>query len=84
VSDTARIIDTPDGPVLDMPCPKYGRCFPAPAVRREPAGDVPGVGRFWQWIGPADAPTITPSVGCDSKCGQHRVITNGRWTGGAA
>lgn len=75
----ARVIETADGYVLDMPCPKYGRCYPAPPVRRDPACDVPGVGRFWQWIGSADAPTIIPSVGCDSKCGQHRVIREGRW-----
>lgn len=76
---SARIIHETGGPVLDMPCPRYGYCYPRPPVRREPAGEAPGVGRWWQWLGTEDAPTIKPSVGCDSKCGQHRVITNGRW-----
>lgn len=77
---SARIIETPDGYALDMPCPgKHGYCYPRPPVRREPHGEAPGVGRWWQWIGPADAPTIRPSVGCDHKCGQHRVIDGGKW-----
>lgn len=75
----ARIIQSPDGPELDMLCPKYGYCYPRPPVHRAPPVDQSERGRVWQWIGPEDAPTIKPSVGCDSKCGQHRVITDGKW-----
>jgi hypothetical protein len=76
---TARIIHEADGPVLDMPCPRFGHCHPRPPVHREAPLDYSPRGRTWQWIGTEDAPTIRPSVGCDHKCGQHRVITNGSW-----
>lgn len=77
---SARIIQTDDGFALDMPCPKYGHCHPRPPVHRDPPQEATATTlRTWQWVGPEDAPTIIPSVGCDAKCGQHRTITNGKW-----
>lgn len=75
----ATVVHTPEGPVLDMPCTRYGRCYPAPPVTRGPASDTGPRGRIWQWIGSEEEPTISPSVGCDAKCGAHRTITNGSY-----
>lgn len=33
--------------------------------------------RRWHWDGNMQAPTITPSIGCDAKCGWHGHITSG-------
>jgi hypothetical protein len=77
---SARVIETPEGYALDMPCSRsVGFCNPRPPVHRGESYVDEKRGRVWQWIGPAAAPTIKPSVGCDHKCGQHRVITNGSW-----
>ena len=77
----AVIVHKSDGPWLVMPCPKKSYCE-VPVHRGPPSEDGPR-GRVWQWEGPEDAPTIKPSIGCDfaPRCGQHRVITNGRWAG---
>jgi len=32
---------------------------------------------IFHWDGNAESPTITPSIGCDHRCGQHWHITNG-------
>jgi hypothetical protein len=74
----ATIIHTDKGSFLSMPCPRFGTCHPKPLVHRAESGTIDGV-RVWQWIGTEDSPTIRPSVGCDAKCGEHRVITDGTW-----
>lgn len=33
--------------------------------------------RMWHWDGNTEAPTITPSIGCDHRCGWHGNIING-------
>lgn len=33
--------------------------------------------RRWQWDGNLEAPTLAPSIGCDSKCGWHGHIQSG-------
>jgi hypothetical protein len=77
---TAKIVQTEDGLALDMPCPrKIGYCNHRPPVHRGDSYVDEKRGRVWQWIGPEDAPTIRPSVGCDAKCGQHRIITDGKF-----
>jgi len=55
-------------------CPKYGVCLQC--VHSGPSGDVYNK-RFWHWDGNIEQPTITPSIGCDTRCGQHMTITNG-------
>lgn len=68
-----------DGPWLVMSCPKKAWCeVPIQHGKESESGPR---GRVWGWDGNVDAPTITPSVGCDNapRCGQHRVITNGKW-----
>ena len=32
---------------------------------------------MWHWDGNKEAPTISPSIGCDNRCGLHFSITNG-------
>lgn len=36
--------------------------------------------RRWHWDGNMEAPTITPSIGCDSRCGWHGNIVKGEIT----
>lgn len=79
MADTARVVFIEGDPHLDMPCPRWGRCQPPPPLTLGDATEDPKRGRVWHWDGNVDAPTITPSIGCDSKCGSHRVITNGRY-----
>ena len=31
----------------------------------------------WHWDGNREAPTITPSINCEQRCGWHGNITNG-------
>ena len=38
--------------------------------------DAQGV-RRWHWDGDMQAPTLTPSIGCDARCGWHGNITAG-------
>lgn len=33
--------------------------------------------RLWHWDGNMRAPTITPSIGCNTRCGWHGHITAG-------
>jgi hypothetical protein len=33
--------------------------------------------RRWHWNGDMQAPTLTPSIGCDHRCGWHGHITAG-------
>jgi hypothetical protein len=62
--------------------------FYCPSGRSPSGRDHPGIcsqpitlgeakdGR-WHWDGNMAAPTITPSIGCDNRCGWHGHITNG-------
>ena len=66
---------------IALHCPRTGVCFQY--VRQGPAGDDAGK-RWWSWDGNWEAPTITPSIGCDdlrTRCGQHMVITAGDVSG---
>jgi hypothetical protein len=38
---------------------------------------VDGGRRRWHWDGNMPAPTLSPSIGCDAKCGWHGHITAG-------
>lgn len=31
----------------------------------------------WHWDGNKDEPTLTPSIGCDQRCGWHGHLTKG-------
>ena len=55
-------------------CPKFGVCM-IKVHRAAPDQST----ATWQWDGNFDAPTITPSIGCDAapRCGAHRTITGG-------
>ena len=76
-------IDSPGGEhQIALHCPRTGVCLQY-VVRQGPAGDWDGK-RWWAWDGNYDAPTITPSIGCDdlrTRCGQHMVITAGEVSG---
>lgn len=69
-----------DGYWLTMPCNNKAWCE-VPVTTGPACENDPERGRVWHWDGNAEAPTITPSVGCDNapRCGQHRVITAGKW-----
>lgn len=43
-----------------------------PEVDRDAHGQ-----RRWHWDGNMPAPTITPSIGCEARCGWHGNITAG-------
>lgn len=75
----ARIEHRADGAWLIMPCPTKSWC--EVPVSREPSHVDPVRGPVWRWDGNEQAPTIDPSIGCDTapRCGQHRVVTAGRW-----
>lgn len=74
-----RIVQRADGPWLLMPCPNKAWC--EVPLTTGPACDDPVRGRLWHWDGNSEAPSISPSIGCDNapRCGQHRVITAGKW-----
>lgn len=42
---------------------------------------VDGPNRRWHWDGNMQAPTVTPSIGCDNRCGWHGNIQNGEARG---
>lgn len=44
---------------------------------KDPTPDDPW--RRWHWDGNMERPTITPSIGCELRCGWHGNITNGEW-----
>lgn len=48
------------------------------ALTLGPQQDADGHGvRRWHWDGNMESPTITPSIGCDQKCGWHGGIAAG-------
>ena len=48
------------------------------ALTLGPAIDADEQGRRrWHWDGNMQAPTLTPSIGCDARCGWHGHITAG-------
>lgn len=55
-------------------CPKYQICYIR--IHQDEHKDVNGV-RTWKWDGNEAEPTITPSIGCDHLCGQHKSIIKG-------
>ena len=73
---TFRILPSESNPgafemTFDNPkCTKGGRCI-IYVVKGEPAHPFHG------WNGDHEKPTITPSIGCDHRCGWHGFVTNG-------
>lgn len=52
-------------------CPLKGECW-------FPVWTQPAKTATWQWAsGPPEAPTISPSIGCEANCGRHFTIVNG-------
>lgn len=49
----------------------------AHGVKRDPQGQNGGRPQ-WDWDGNRDVPTLTPSINCESHCGWHGHIRNGR------
>lgn len=70
---TARIEVREDDPTrgkVSVSCPLNGEC-------RFSVWHKPASGITWHWEGPAETPTISPSIGCEGGCGRHFIITNG-------
>lgn len=56
-------------------CPNdEGRICLIPLTLGDP---IEGPPRRWHWDGNFAAPTITPSIGCDARCGWHGHIIGG-------
>lgn len=36
--------------------------------------------RRWHWDGNMEQPSLTPSIGCDRRCGWHGHVTAGKWS----
>ncbi len=63
---------TRDMSAIAIPCvgEKFDRCI----VRITTASAAHPI---WHWDGDLDDPTITPSIGCDKRCGWHGTIIKG-------
>lgn len=61
-----------DGAAIEIPCRggKFANC-----IQRITTG--PAAHPVWHWDGNREAPTLTPSMGCDARCGWHGNLTNG-------
>lgn len=61
-----------DGSEIVLPCRggRFQNC-----IIRITCGEA--VHPVWHWDGNREAPTLTPSIGCDSRCGWHGNITKG-------
>jgi hypothetical protein len=57
---------------IAIPCARgtYDRCV-IRITTGEPQHPV------WKWDGNLDEPTLTPSIGCDHRCGWHGQLTRG-------
>ena len=51
-------------------CPKYGTC--SIEIHKQEAKHP-----IWHWDGNYESPTISPSIGCDHRCGKHVSVING-------
>ncbi len=66
---------TPEGVnEIRMPCRggKFDGC-----VVRVTLGPADEKDARWHWDGNMDEPTVTPSIGCDRRCGWHGTLTKG-------
>ncbi len=70
-----------DGDHLELHhwCPKFLVCI-TPVRINTPAGDTP-TGRYWNFDGNFECPSVSPSIGCDSapRCGKHKTLTKGEF-----
>ena len=59
---------------LVFPCRggKFDKC-----IIKITRGDPDQSKATWHWDGNREEPTITPSIGCDHRCGWHGNITKG-------
>lgn len=62
---------------IAFPCPGGRLKYCIQKIHRAPADEAT---RTWQWDGNVEAPTLTPSIGCDQRCGWHGHIINGEQT----
>ena len=53
--------------------------WPRPRLCLIPIVRGPRTENKWGWDGNMEEPTITPSIGCDARCGWHGHITKGDW-----
>jgi len=66
----------PDGPEHDEIMVKVPGCrFDKCIFKIHRGSPEPPV--YHGWDGNRESPTITPSIGCDNRCGLHYHITNG-------
>lgn len=66
---------TPEG-VNEIRFPCRGERFDSCVIKLT-LGDADEKSARWHWDGNMDEPTITPSIGCDKRCGWHGSITKG-------
>mgnify|MGYP001618140822 FL=1 len=59
---------------IAFPCPKrkFQKC-----IQRITQGDANQEKAQWHWDGNIEEPTLSPSIGCDARCGWHGHIING-------
>ena len=48
-----------------------------PRICSIPITQEPAANRKWDWDGNWEEPTISPSIGCDARCGWHGHIIKG-------
>lgn len=68
--DGVRTVDA-----IEFRCPNGAKRQCQIQLTLGPAVDGPQ--RRWHWDRNEQAPTITPSIGCDNRCGWHGHISNG-------
>src|SRR5690242_20493007 len=69
---------TPEG-VNSIRFPCRGGKFEGCVVKLT-LGPPDQVNARWHWDGNMDEPTVTPSIGCDNRCGWHGHIIKGEVT----
>ena len=60
----------------EMIFPCRGGRFTA-CIIRITTGEPDEKNSVWHWDGNVEEPTITPSIGCNKRCGWHGTITKG-------
>lgn len=66
---TATIFNRPFGPMCLFACPRgHGTCS---------AECEPTPGALWKLHGSPEAPTLTPSIHCNRRCGWHGYVQKG-------
>lgn len=72
-----QLPDGSSGPMVWFRCPR-DRLYCGVPAKPTPANSR---GCSWDLTGPSDAPTLSPSVNCDTGCGWHGYIKNGATEG---